>query len=72
MGFIGRASPSPPKPGVSIPTPQASSEQLPMELVAKESTVATWNLSRDSKWNDVKVPLIMDRSKQRKAMPKSE
>lgn len=69
MSFMARSSSSPPKPSnTSTPT-----EQLPTELVAKDTVVATWNLMRDSKWMDVKEPVVLERhSEYRRTVTKSE
>lgn len=73
MGFMGRPSASPPKPA-GLTSTSAMSEQLATELVAKDATIATWNLMRDSKWNDVKEPLVVTREQQeqRRTFTKSE
>ncbi|KAI5115940.1 hypothetical protein M0805_004937 [Coniferiporia weirii] len=50
-----------------------TTEQLPTELVAKDSTIATWNLVRDSKWSDVKEPLAIEQEPlERRTVSKSE
>lgn len=73
MGF-GRPSPSPPKVGISASKPAALPDNLPYELDARESVIATWSLSRDAKWSDVKVPLLIEHENQRQRLrvPKAE
>lgn len=69
MGFPAVASPK-----MSATTSSSSTnENVVTELVAKDSTVATWNLMRDSKWSDVKEPLNIENTpQQRRVISKSE
>ncbi|OCB89007.1 hypothetical protein A7U60_g3814 [Sanghuangporus baumii] len=72
IGFMGRTSASPPKSAALISAPTGM-EHLQTELVAKDTTIATWNLTRDSKSNDVKEPLVIGQEmSERRVLPKSE
>ena len=74
MGFMGRtSSASPPTPvALSSATP-AGMEHLQTELVAKDATIATWNLTRDSKSTDVRERLAVGQeTSERRVLPKSE
>ena len=73
MGFMGRFSSSPPKPS-AIKAISTSTSDVPLELVGKDSTVATYSLLRSTNWEEVKVPLSQqnDQYRPRTLLPKSE
>ena len=72
MGLMSRQIVGSPKISATSSNTSAN-ENLITELVAKDSTVATWNLMRDSKWNNVKEPLVNEIvPQQQKVISKSE
>ena len=72
MGLMSRQIVGSPKISATSSNTSAN-ENLVTELVAKDSTVATWNLMRDSKWNNVKEPLVNEIvPQQQKVISKSE
>ena len=76
MGFMGRTGMSPPKAvsGTGTASTQVPSvgERLPTQLAAKDTTVATWKLSRDTKCSDVSEPLVLPESDAYNGVSKAE
>jgi hypothetical protein len=57
MGGAGKLAGSPSRSGGNSNKPSSVSDPPVVELVAKESTVATWHLQRRTDWVEIKQPI---------------